>query len=168
MIAAIVAVNNDWGIGYNNKLLEHIPNDLKRFKELTTGNLVVMGSKTWRSLPVKPLPNRYNYIITRNPDAYLEPNDETAFGTMDTMVKFLENYNDRYHGDVFIIGGASIYEQLLKYCDSVYVTRIKKSHENVDTYFPNLNKMEDWTCYDPSDWMEHEGIKYRYELYCRH
>ena len=62
MISAIVAVNNDWGIGYNGDLLEHIPEDLKYFKELTTGYVVVMGRKTWDSLPKKPLPNRFNVV----------------------------------------------------------------------------------------------------------
>ena len=102
MIAAIVAVNKDWGIGYQNQLLEHIPDDLKRFKELTTGNLVVMGSNTWRSLPVKPLPNRYNAVITRNPLAFMGIEEDTVFLTWENMVNFLETYTER-HGDVFII-----------------------------------------------------------------
>lgn len=168
MIAAIVAVNKDWGIGYQNQLLEHIPDDLKRFKELTTGNMVVMGSNTWRSLPVKPLPNRYNAVITRNPLAFMGTEEDTIFSTWENIVNFLETYNERYMGDVFIIGGERVYRELLPYCDKVYLTRINKSHENVDTYFPNLNKMESWTCYEPTDWMEHEGTEYRYELYCRH
>ena len=67
MISAIVAVDNNWGIGYNGKLLERIPEDLKYFKELTNNNVIVMGRKTWNSLPVNPLPNRTNIIITRNP-----------------------------------------------------------------------------------------------------
>lgn len=168
MIAAIVAVNKDWGIGYNNELLEHIPADLKRFKELTTGKLVVMGSKTWHSLPNKPLPNRYNYVITSKASDYPEAQEQLAFGSMGKMIEFLDNYNEKFNGDVFIIGGESIYKQLLPYCDTVYLTRINKSHENVDAYFPNLNKMEGWTCYEPTEWMEHEGTAYRYELYCRH
>ena len=65
MISAIVAVDNNWGIGFNGDLLEAIPADLKRFKELTTGHVVVMGSKTWNSLPRKPLPNRGNIVISR-------------------------------------------------------------------------------------------------------
>ena len=64
MISAIVAVNNDWGIGYNGDLLEHIPEDLKYFKKLTENNVVIMGRKTWDSLPKKPLPNRLNMIVT--------------------------------------------------------------------------------------------------------
>ena len=70
MIAAIVAVDNDWGIGYNNQLLENIPEDLKRFKELTTGHTVVMGTNTWKSLPKKPLPNRRNIILSRKKEVY--------------------------------------------------------------------------------------------------
>jgi dihydrofolate reductase len=65
MISAIVAVDNNWGIGYNGDLLEHIPDDMKFFKKLTTGNVVIMGRKTWDSLPVKPLPDRLNLVITR-------------------------------------------------------------------------------------------------------
>jgi dihydrofolate reductase len=65
MISAIVAVDNNWGIGYNGNLLEHIPDDMKFFKKLTTGNVVIMGRKTWDSLPVKPLPDRLNLVITR-------------------------------------------------------------------------------------------------------
>ena len=64
MISTIVAVDNNWGIGFNGDLLEHIPEDLKYFKELTSGNIVVMGRKTWDSLPKKPLPNRFNIVIT--------------------------------------------------------------------------------------------------------
>lgn len=68
MISAIVAVDTSWGIGFNGELLEHIPEDLKHFKELTTGNTVIMGRKTWDSLPQKPLPERCNIIVsTLNP-----------------------------------------------------------------------------------------------------
>ena len=67
MISAIVAVDNNWGIGFNGDLLEHIPEDLKYFKELTSGGVVIMGRKTWDSLPKKPLPNRVNIVITSNP-----------------------------------------------------------------------------------------------------
>ena len=72
MISAIVAVDENWGIGYNGDLLAHIPNDLKYFKELTTGNTVVMGRKTWDSLPIKPLPNRGNFIISRETPLLME------------------------------------------------------------------------------------------------
>ena len=136
MISAIVAVNNDWGIGYNGDLLEHIPEDLKYFKALTTGHAVVMGSKTWDSLPKKPLPDRTNIIISREGNLLLENG---------AIRLKLEDLNlDYFETDVFIIGGGSIYQQLLPFCDRVYVTKIYKSHEQVDTYFPNLDELNDW------------------------
>lgn len=136
MISAIVAVNNDWGIGYNGDLLEHIPEDLKYFKTLTTGHAVVMGSKTWDSLPKKPLPDRTNIIISHEGNLLLENG---------AIRLKLEDLNlDYFETDVFIIGGGSIYQQLLPFCDRVYVTKIYKSHEQVDTYFPNLDELDDW------------------------
>ena len=136
MISAIVSVNNDWGIGYNGNLLEHIPEDLKYFKTLTTGHAVVMGSKTWDSLPKKPLPDRMNIIISHEGNLLLENG---------AIRLKLEDLNlDYFETDVFIIGGGSIYQQLLPFCDRVYVTKIYKSHEQVDTYFPNLDELDDW------------------------
>ena len=136
MISAIVAVNNDWGIGYNGDLLEHIPEDLKYFKTLTSGHAVVMGSKTWDSLPKKPLPDRMNIIISHEGNLLLENG---------AIRLKLEDLNlDYFETDVFIIGGGSIYQQLLPFCDRVYVTKIYKSHEQVDTYFPNLDELDDW------------------------
>ena len=138
MISAIVAVDNNWGIGFNGDLLEHIPEDLKYFKQLTTGNTVVMGRKTWDSLPKKPLPNRINYIISNRQPAIL--GDNIIRFQMDDAITFL-NYAWE---DVFIIGGGTIYEKLLPLCDRVYVTKIFKDHDQVDTYFPNLDKSDEW------------------------
>ena len=89
MISAIVAVDANWGIGYNGQLLEHISDDLKRFKELTSNNTVVMGRKTWESLPNKPLPNRLNIVLTSTP-SQMEQTVNTKFLTMDD---FLMNLN---------------------------------------------------------------------------
>lgn len=139
MISAIVAVDNDWGIGFNGELLESIPNDLKRFKELTTGHVVVMGRKTWDSLPNRPLPNRNNFIISKEKPLILEC--KAIRFEMEDAIKYIQSTKE----DVFIIGGGSVYEQLLFLCDRVYVTKIFKSHKNVDTYFPNLDKMNNWT-----------------------
>lgn len=137
MISAIVAVNNDWGIGYNGDLLEHIPEDLKYFKTLTTGHIIVMGSKTWDSLPKKPLPDRLNIVITHNERHF---DEMTAFIDLNEAIIRLKTADD----ECFIIGGGSIYKQLLPLCDRVYVTKIYKSHEQVDTYFPNLDESDEW------------------------
>lgn len=139
MISAIVAVDEDWGIGFNGELLEKIPEDMKYFKELTTGNTVVMGRKTWDSLPIKPLPNRGNFIISRETPLLME--NKAIRMNLDMIKDTMEANKDENY---FIIGGGQIYKELLPFCDRVYVTKIFKSHENVDTYFPNLDEPEKW------------------------
>ena len=164
MISAIVAVDNNWGIGYNGKLLEHIPEDLKYFKELTTGNRVVMGRKTWNSLPINPLPDRINIVVTSNPvNGYLI---NGAFRkSLENTIKEMLMLKDEC--DYFIIGGGQIYKELLPYCDRVYVTKILKNHDNVDTYFPNLDKMSEWELDTCSDLRRYNDIDYAFMTYDR-
>ena len=138
MISAIVAVDNNWGIGYNGELLEKIPEDMKYFKELTTNNVVIMGRKTWDSLPKKPLPNRTNIVITNQKKS--EENGAKFMTLEDAMRYAIVNRPT----DVFIIGGGQIYKKLLPICNRVYVTEILKDHKDVDTYFPNLDKDPEW------------------------
>lgn len=157
MISAIVAVNNDWGIGYNGDLLEHIPEDLKYFKALTTGNTVVMGLNTWDSLPMKPLPNRINMVIS------YDTNTPYSF-TMDQAINIMTQQKDVHF---FVIGGGSIYKQLLPICDRVYVTKIYTSHSNVDTYFPNLDEQEDWTATPVAPPQDYKDFKYQFWQYDR-
>ena len=161
MISAIVAVDNNWGIGYNGDLLEHIPEDLKYFKALTTGHVVVMGRKTWDSLPKKPLPNRINYVITKEAKA---SNDEVAYFDMDCIKMMMQKQTDY---EYFIIGGGTIYNQLLPFCDRVYVTKIYKDHDNVDTYFPNLDKSEEWAPATCGQLLTHNDLTYQFWQYDR-
>ena len=144
MISAIVAVDEDWGIGFNGELLEKIPEDMKYFKELTTGNTVVMGRKTWDSLPIKPLPNRGNFIISRGTPLLME--NKAIRMNLDMIKDTMEANKDENY---FIIGGGQIYKELLPLCDRVYVTKIFKSYENVDTYFPDLDEPEMWNTWKP-------------------
>lgn len=163
MIAAIVAVDSNFGIGFNGELLERIPDDLKRFKQLTDDSTVIMGRKTWDSLPKKPLPNRFNIIVTSQEH---EDNDiDIKHSTMDEVKAFLEL---DFGIPVFVIGGGMIYRELLPYCQEVYLTRIFKEHENVDAYFPNLDEMEEWVCEDSSEIQSYDNIEYQYQLYRRH
>lgn len=131
---AIVAVDKNWGIGYKGNLLFRIKEDMQFFKQMTTGKVVVMGKNTFESLP-NPLKDRLNLVIT--PDGY-EKHDNLIFGSMEEIMeeakKHVVNGND-----VFVIGGGSIYEQLLPWCDTVYVTRIDASKE-ADTFFPDLSR----------------------------
>ena len=161
MISAIVAVDNNWGIGFDGDLLEAIPADLKRFKELTTGHVVVMGSKTWNSLPKKPLPNRGNIVISRAKPLIM-CNNTIRIGLEDT-IDYLKYIKD----DVFIIGGGTIYKELLPFCDRIYVTKIYKDHENVDTYFPNLDESYEWAPAFCSAMQTHNDLTYQFWEYDR-
>ena len=161
MISAIVAVDNNWGIGFNGDLLEHIPEDLKYFKELTSGHCVMMGRKTWDSLPKKPLPNRKNYIISSSQPTIL--GDNTIRFQMDDAITFL-NY---VWEDVFIIGGGKIYKELLPYCDRVYVTKIFKDHDQIDTYFPNLDNSDEWAPAMQSALHTYKDLTYQFWQYDR-
>lgn len=162
MISAIVAVDNNWGIGFNGDLLERIPADLKYFKELTTNNVVIMGKKTWDSLPKKPLPNRINLVITHDQKSF---DEGVAFISLEEAITRLTHINADENW--FVIGGGQIYRQLLPYCDSVYVTKIYREHENVDTYFPNLDESEEWICQGSTEILTYNNIEYRFLLYHR-
>jgi dihydrofolate reductase len=160
MISIIVAVSEDWGIGKDNKLLWHIPEDLKRFKRLTTGNAIIMGKKTWESLPRRPLPERKNIVLTDIPLEQIE-GSITAYSIDDALNKCEKDT------EIFIIGGGSIYRQFMAVADRLYITHVhKKAH--ADVYFPEI---------DPSIWKvvekeeftsgESVGIPYTYVIYER-
>ena len=165
MISAIVAVDNNWGIGYNGDLLEHIPEDLKYFKELTTGHIVVMGRKTWDSLPKKPLKDRLNVILTSKKEISFD-NNVSFVSSLDLLKDSLFEA-DAYGDNIFIIGGGTIYKELLPICDRVYVTKILKDHENVDTYFPNLDKSPEWEIDTCTDLRTSGNINYAFLTYDR-
>ena len=163
MISAIVAVDNNWGIGYNGDLLEHIPEDLKYFQALTTGHVVVMGRKTWDSLPKKPLKDRLNIVISSQPRG---PLGDMAFSIpMDeAKVRVALSENDE---EWFIIGGGTIYKEFLSICDHVYVTKIYKDHDNIDTYFPNLDESEEWAPATCGQLLTYNDLSYQFWQYDR-
>lgn len=162
MINLIVAADINWGIGYNNELLEKIPEDLKRFKELTSGfnKAVIMGRKTWDSLPIKPLPNRVNIILSRNYTNIVA--GQAILSSMENIQHLFKAANDI---DYYIIGGGQIYKELLPYCDKVYLTRIFKQHDNIDTYFPDIDKQfTSWKIIDRSE-IKGDLIPYQFITY---
>lgn len=167
MVSAIVCVDDNWGIGYQNNLLISIPEDMKFFKEMTTGNMVIMGRKTYDSLSVKPLPNRINVVITSNinENNIIEVSkDNVMYTNMDAIKEFLL-HPDFVPYDIYIIGGASVYKELLPYCDRAFVTKVEHTFENVDTYFPNLDELDDWHIDEIGDALEYNGICYRFCTY---
>ena len=173
MISAIVAVDNNWGIGYQGELLERLPPDMKYFKELTMGNIVIMGRKTWDSLPVKPLINRHNVIISKSipetklPQIITDREDPVTFLQMNSLIQNWEKVKRFSNKEIFIIGGGEIYKQLLPYCDRVYVTLIEKSHDNVDTYFPNLDEDPNWEVSTCTELRDYGNIPYAFLTYDR-
>lgn len=168
MISAIVAVDENWGIGYQGQLLERIPADLKHFKQLTENNIVVMGRKTWESLPNKSvlprLSNRINVIVS---NSMLKDIDEEVLGHL-TLVMTLEKAIDYIQDkNIFVIGGGQIYNALLPYCDRVYVTKIYASHDNIDTFFPNLDESREWNAIEEDSMASYNDIKYQFWRYDR-
>ena len=164
MISAIVAVDENFGIGYKGELLCRIKNDLDRFKKLTTGSVVVMGRKTWDSLPTKPLPNRTNVVITNNVDG-MQIKNGVIYTTLDLFENCITEIGNEY--DVFVIGGGQIYKKLLPYCSHVHLTKVHKTFENVDTYFPNINN-DEWDITLDGDIIHTKnGIDYQFYVYQR-
>lgn len=131
MISIIAAVAQDLGLGRNNELLWNIPEDLKRFKSLTMGKTVIMGKRTWESLPKRPLPGRRNIVITDNPDECFDCSF-TAYSIDDAISKVDKSE------EAFIIGGASVYRQFMPYADRLYITHIHAVTE-ADVYFPDID-----------------------------
>ena len=137
MINIIAAIDKNRGLGYNNNLLCYLPDDLKNFKKLTNGNIVIMGRKTFESRPVKPLKNRINVVLT-NDESFEYEGVFVEHSLEDVLIKY-----KNLQKDVFIIGGSSIYKQFMPYADMVYLTEIDYGFSDVDVYFPEM-KMSEW------------------------
>lgn len=131
MLSIIVAIAQNNAIGNNNDLLCHLSDDLKRFKALTSGHPVIMGRKTFDSLPKKPLPNRRNIVLTR--DASFDYPGVEVVNTIEQALSVVPSDEE-----AFIMGGATIYEQFLPYVDKLYVTWIYQDF-TADTFFPSID-----------------------------
>lgn len=157
---AIVNVDSNWAIGNGDSLLNYIPADMKFFKAKTTGNVVVMGRKTFMTFPgPKALPNRVNIVITS--DKSWNAPDVITCHSLDELYEQLERYDTN---TVYVIGGSSIYEQLLPLCDTVYVTKVETA-KPADKFFPNLDETEGWFVEDEGEENEHNGVKFRFMTY---
>ena len=158
----IVAVDKNWAIGKGNQLLVSIPQDMKFFRETTLGKVVVMGRKTLESFPGgQPLKKRTNIVLTR--DKNYKVNDAIIVHTVKELLEELKKYEEE---EIYVIGGESIYRQLLPYCDLAHVTKIDHAYE-ADTYFPNLDEMEDWDVTGVSDEQTYFDLEYEFVRYER-
>lgn len=156
----IVAVDENWAIGSKNDLLVRIPADHKFFREETTGKVVVLGRKTLETFPQKqPLKNRTNIILSSNREYQVK--DAMVVHSLEELLEELKKYPSE---DIYIIGGESIYRQMLPYCDTAHVTKIDHTYE-ADAYFPNLDQMEEWIITADSDEQVYFDITYQFLKY---
>lgn len=130
----IVAVTKDFAIGRDNNLLCHIPSDLAYFKKMTTGKVVIFGKNTYFSLPKQPLPNRTNIVLCSNPN--FKADGAIVVHSLNELFGEINKYDPQ---DVFVCGGASVYNKLMPYCDKAYVTMINNIVP-ADTYIKDLTK----------------------------
>lgn len=158
----IAAVDKNWAIGYKNELLVRIPEDQKWFRETTTGKAVIMGRKTLESFPNKsPLKNRLNVVITSDMN-YNVPG-AVVVHSIDEAVEAVKDYPD---DDVYVIGGESIYRQMLPLCRTAHITKVDYAYQ-ADAHFPDLDKQEDWKITETSDERTYFDIIYEFVKYER-
>lgn len=159
---AIVAADKNWGIGYKNKLLISIPSDMKFFRQTTMNHVVVMGRKTLESFPNGlPLAKRTNIVLTRDQD--YKAKGAILVHSEEELLEELKKYEA---DDIFVIGGGSVYEMMLPYCKTVYVTKIDFAYQ-ADTYFPNLDEMPEWEMTEESEEQTCFDIEFAFTKYER-
>lgn len=151
-LAMIAAVAQNMAIGNKNRLIYWLPNDLKRFKELTTGHTIIMGSNTFRSLPKGALPNRRNVVLTRKGGDF--PGAE-SFDSLDSALQSCAN-----NETVYIIGGEMLYKEALQHADILYLTEVKDTPNEADAFFPALT--EEWTLSSCEEHCKDEKHCYEY------
>lgn len=157
----ILAVDRDFGIGKDNKLLFHLKKDLAHFKDLTLNNIVIMGRKTYKSMN-GALCKRENIVLTRNKDLKLD--DALVFNSPQNLLKYVkENKNDR---EVFVIGGKEIVDLLLDFCDEAIITKID-AKKDADTFLHNFDKDENFEIVNKSEDYYENNLKFNYITYRR-
>lgn len=161
MLSIIAAISENNVIGKDNKLLWHLPEDLKRFKELTTDHTIIMGRKTFESLG-RVLPNRKHIVLTRDLGYNIDSDWVKVIHSIDDLTEYIND--DEEH---FVIGGALIYNQLLKDTQKMYITKIYKKYEG-DAYFPKINE-EEWKIVEkiPGKKDEKNNFDYDFITYIR-
>jgi len=159
----IVAADKKWGIGKNGDLLTPLPEDMKFFRETTKNSVVIYGRKTLESFPgSKPLKNRVNIIITSNTAFQCE--GAVIVHSVEEAVSEAEKYADK---EVFVIGGGTVYRQMLKYCHKAYITKIDRVFEDADTFIDNLDELEEWKVVAESDVKEYNGTRFKFVIYVK-
>lgn len=158
----IVAVDKNWAIGNNGKLLNSIPEDMKFFRETTVGKVVIMGRKTLESFPNGlPLKQRVNIVLSH--DRELQIKDAVVVHSVGEALEAVSGYDS---DDIYVIGGASIYEQFLPYCSVAHVTKMDYVYA-ADTYFPDLDKDGAWIAAAESEEKTYFDLEYQFVMYIK-
>lgn len=158
----IVSVDNNWGIGCNNDLLFHVPEDMRYFKEKTIGKIVVMGENTFYSLPnQKPLKDRTNIVLSDKKDLQIE--GVTICNSLEKLMELIKQFET---DDVFVVGGQAVYELMLPYCQVAYVTHFN-AQAKADKHFPNLSALKEWHLAERSEPIESKGLTFTFNRYER-
>lgn len=156
----IAAVDKNWGIGLKNQLLVRIPEDMKHFRNMTIGKIVVMGRKTLESFPGgQPLNDRTNIVLTKDNDYQVK--NAVIVHDMEELFAELKKYKQE---DIFVIGGESIYRQLLDQCETAYITKIDYEYQ-ADVWFPNLDELEQWELIEESEEQTYFDLEYYFLKY---
>ena len=158
----IAAVDRNWAIGNKGQLLVRIPNDHKMFRQETMDKVIVYGRKTLETFPLsQPLDRRVNIILSKNPD--LRVRHAQVVHSVEELLEVCRAYDSN---DIYIIGGASVYSQLLPYCDTAHIPKIDYAYE-ADAFFPNLDEDPEWEITADSDEMTYFYIAYQFVKYER-
>ncbi len=155
MLTIIAAISENYALGNNNKLLWHLPNDFKRFKQITSGNIIIMGRKTFESLP-GVLPNRTHIVITRNKE-YKVSKNVIVVNSLKEALKLCPISKES-----FIIGGGEIYKQSLKFANKLEITLVHHNFE-ADAFFPEIN-LKDWQLVNKEHHYKDERHNYNYSF----
>ncbi len=158
---AIAAVSENWGIGKDNSLLFHIPEDMKFFRRTTADSVVIMGRKTLESFPGgKPLPKRVNIVLTRNKDYKMD--GAVIVHSAEEASKEAEKYGK----EIFIIGGADIYSLFLERCSQCLITKVA-ARPQADAFFPDLDALPGWELSEESKELEENGYTFKFTKYIK-
>lgn len=156
----IVAVSKEFAIGKNNDLLFNLPSDLKYFKKVTLDKVVVMGDRTYLSLPFRPLKNRINVVLSNNPNFNAE--GVIIARNLDDLFDVLKEFDE---DEIFVIGGGSVYNLMMPYCKYAYITEVDKSVVDADTYINNIKEAGEWKLVSLGELHHENGLSFRFNVY---
>ncbi len=159
----IAAADKNWAIGNKGELLTRLSGDMKFFRSKTVGNVVILGRKTLETFPGgRPLKDRENIVLTTNKN--FDGQGAVILHSIDELLDYIKKFNN---DNVYVIGGESVYSQLIQYCDIAYITKFDEEFDEADAYIENLDMSDEWLLDYESETMEEKGISYHFCTYTK-